>query len=391
MPEQPDYAQFEEMSDDVFAELLDNTPAGTAGPSDVIGGAKPASEKKEDAPEPPKENKEPEPKKEKSPEEVEAELQEAGGDPKPEDKKEEKPAEVDADTNASLLKAKALGLIDRGIWREIKDIDDFEWTDENYGELAVAQAQWSAEDMFNEMLDQSGDYGKVIFNHIKNGGDPKEIVDLFREARRVNNLDITEESGQQNIIREYYTKVHKWSDAKIVRFINAAIDNKTLKDEATEIKSLLEDEIKQEVATKEKAQERMQLERQEVERTWANSISSAVDTRQDLTDKEKREIKNTALVYNQPLADGRKVNKFTIDFMKLQADPQKYVELIRFVSDPEKYTKKIEKIKDKEAAKKAWEFVKGSGSVSKGGAAHAKQDNDPQGDFKVDWKLAYKS
>ncbi len=285
-----------------------------------------------------------------------------------------------------------MGLIERGIWQAFEGMDDpdFEWTDEAYGDLATTQAQWKAEEYFTEMLDQTGDYGKVIFNHIKNGGDPKEIIDLFKEAKRVNNLDITEETGQQNIIREYYNKVHNWSDAKITRFINAAIDNKALKDEATEIKTLLEADIKAEVQAREQQQAAVLKERQEQEKNWATGITTALKAREDLSDKEKRELHANLLTYNQKLPDGRVVNQFTMNFMKLQQDPQKYIELVRFVNDPDKYTKRIEKEKGKEAAKKTWEFVKGNNAVTKGGGSHAKQEAAPAADFKIDWKQAYK-
>lgn len=401
MAENPLEAQFDEISDDIFAELLDNTPAGTAGASDVVGGTKPTDDKKEPKKTEPKaEPKEPEDKekkepkeKDKTPEEEEAELEAAAGDDVPGEKtekgKKEEPS-ISADTNAQLLQAKAKGLIERGIWREVNDFDSIEWTDETYGELAEAQAQWAAEDMFNEMLDQTGDYGKVIFQHIKNGGDPKEIIDLFRESKRVNNLDISDENGQQNIIREYYSKVHGWSDSKITRFINGAIDNKALKDEATEVKELLEKEIKAEVDARKQAQEAALKERQEAERKWAGSIQDALKAREDLTEKERKELQSTLLNYNQKLPDGRQVNQFTINFMKLQQDPQKYIELVRFVNDPDKYTKRVEKEKEKQAAKKTWEFVKGNNAVNKGGGSHTKQEPAPSADLKIDWKSAYK-
>lgn len=368
MPEQLD-VQFDELPDDLFAELVDNQPPTAPKPNDILG-----STKADDGPGP-----------KVVPEEDKSEVKEEVPEEEP-----EIPVEEDSkEDNSNILKAKALGLIERGIWKEIKDIDQFEWTDENYGELAVAQAQWAAEDMFNEMLDQSGDYGKAIFNHIKNGGDPKEIVDLFREAKRVSNMDISTEGGQQSIIREYYSKVLEWPESKINRFINAAIDNKALAEEAEEIKVILEKEIKAEAKAKQEAQESELRRRQEMERDWANSITSAIEERQDLSEKEKRELKNNALTYNQPLPDGRKVNKFTIDFMKIQSDPKRYVELIRFVSDPEKFLEKRDKVKEKEVNKKAWEFIKGNGAVSKGGSAHTKQEKN-QTDLKIDWKSAYK-
>ena len=394
-------SQFDEISDDVFAELLD-TPAQTAGTSDIIGGVKlddkkdaPKDKATKDAPKDDKDKQDDPDKdkpKEKTQEEIDAEVEAASADAVPGDDKDKgkKDTKVDALSTADILKAKALGLIERGIWREVENLDTFEWTDENYGELATVQAQWSAEDSFNEMLDQSGDYGKAIFNHIKNGGDPKEIIDLFKEAKRVNNLDITEESGQQNIIREYYSKVLNWPESKITRFITSAIDNKALKEEATDVKTLLEAEIKAEVQAREQQQAEALKARQEQERNWAGGITTALKSREDLSEKEKRELHQNLLTYNQKLPDGRVVNQFTMDFMKLQQDPQQYIELVRFVKDPAKYTARIEKEKTKEAAKKSWEFIKGNNAVTKGGGSHSKQEASPAEDFKIDWKQAYK-
>lgn len=406
-------AQIDTLSDEQFDVLFDTTPAGTTSPADIIGGTSPdqqedTTEQKKPAKKTAKstesEEDEEDVKDKKNPsnktdEQIQQELDELT-DNKTQSSKDSKPrkqasesGEPTLDTNAELLKAKAEGLIERGIWKEFDGMDDFEWTDENYGELAVAQAQWSAQEVFEEMVDQTGKYGKTIFQHIKNGGNPDEIITLFKEAKRIENFDISDESGQERLVREYYKNVLTWSDQKISRFVNSAIDNKSLKDEATEVKTLLEQEIQKQVKQTTADQEASVERQKQVEKEWADNITRALKSREDIPDKEKKEIQQNLLTYNQKLADGRVVNKFTIDFMKLQQDPQKYIDLVLFVQNPEKYIQKIAKTQGKEEAKKAWSFIKGNNSLSRNtGTSHTpgKGESKENSDLIVDYKTIFK-
>jgi hypothetical protein len=44
--------------------------------------------------------------------------------------------------------------------------------------------------MFEELLDSTGVYGKAIIGHIKNGGNPDEIIDIFKEQKALQSLDL---------------------------------------------------------------------------------------------------------------------------------------------------------------------------------------------------------
>lgn len=384
-------SQFDPMTDDVFDQLMDTVPQGTANADTLVGGTKPADKPKEDPKdEPKKEGKDKEAKdkpeeKTKSQEDIDKELELATDDG------EAGEAVVTNDATAEILKAKAQGLIERGIWRSFEGMENFEWTDENYGELATAQATWTAQEVFEEMLDKTGEYGKAIFNHIKNGGNPEEIVDLFKEAKRIESYDITTEAGQEFLVKEYHKNVLKWSDTKIKRFIDNAIDNKSLEDEAKEVKTLLDAQVKEQIQATQKAQAEYEQQQRELQQQWAENIGNTIKGREDLTDKEKKEISTSLLQYNQKLGDGRQVNQFTLDFMKLQADPQRYIDLVLFVRNPDKYMQRIAKEEKTKAAKQAWNFVKGNGALTKNtGTSHSTTVEDKKTELKINWKDLYK-
>jgi hypothetical protein len=382
---------FDQFDEKVFDELVNDAPPSTSASANDLVGASQGEEEEEDlegeiheeAPKPeeeeekPKETKGKKTKAPKKEEEVEEEITEAADTTDT--------AEVDEIT-ANLLEAKFKGLVERGIWTDVNLPEGFVWTEENYGELAVLQAQWKAEDMFNEMVDQSGDYGKVIFDHIKNGGNPDEIIDLFKQAKKLEVADITSQDGQEAIVREYY-KTLNWSDKKINNFIESAVDRKTLKDEAEEVKELMEKDIHAQVEETKRQQEEYRKQQETLQKQFANNMKQVVTSRKDISDKEKKELLGSLLEYNQKLPDGRVVNQFTVDFMKLQADPQKYIDLVLFVKNPEKYMQKIAKETETKQTKKTWDLIKGNGSLKTGtGTSHTQSKEKKQADLKIDWK-----
>jgi len=393
-------AQFDQVSDDDFEQLLNNAPPTNTASAGSFPGTTPKDDPNEDTEDDEQEDKEKakgksKNKPSKSKEEIEIEDKNALDDiTKDEDTDTSNKDKVTSVENkqdedlSNIFKAKAKGLIDRGIWQDFDGFEDYEWSDESYGELAVQQAQWKAEETFDELVDQSGNYGKAILGHIKNGGDPSEIIDLFKESKRIEAIDITSQDNQEKILRDYYTKTMKWSEAKTTRFINAAIDDNSISDEAKEVKVLIEESIKEQVADSLREQEEFVAKQKEAVTKFENNIKSTLKTRKDLSDKERREIEGSLLSYDQKLPDGRKVNSFTIDFMKLQADPERYIDLVRFVKNPDKYIQQIAKEESSKAAKKTWEFVKGNASLSREGTSTKHTDNKKtkQEDLKIDYK-----
>lgn len=289
----------------------------------------------------------------------------------------------------TFFKTKAEGLIERGIWQEFEGQDTFEWNEENYGKLAEVQAEWKAEEKFAERLDKTGDIGKVIIDHIERGGNPDEILDLFKASRRIETFDIKTPVGKENLVREYYSKVIGWPEAKVDKYVKGLIDSgdDKLTEEATDAKTLMDQGIRNQIKATEQATKDAQRQQQLQAQAWESNITKTITDRKDLSDIEKSEIKESILKYNIKLPDGRVVNKYMVKFMEMQADPQHYIDLVRFVMSPDKYKAKVDKEANSEAAKKSWEFIKGNAAAARStGTSHIKTETKGKNDLVIDYR-----
>ncbi len=384
----------ETLSDDIFSQLMGEIPDGTVNPTSLVGSTQP--DKKDEN----KEVKEVKDEKkvvatvEKTEDEVSEDIDKMFDDEDEDDstvdknKDQTKPAkQTSKNTDISEnLKTQYELLVENGMWEELEDIDQFEFTNENFVELAEKQAEWKAQSAFENLVEKSGKYGKAILSHINNGGNPDEIIDLFKAQLSTAKLDITTEEGQTQIITKYYKDLG-WSDTKINRFIRTAVDDNTLAEEADEIKLLIDKDLEAEISETQKQQEDYLKSQKEAQRKFAENIQSAINEVSDLNEKEKREILADLLVYDKKLPNGKIVNQFTLDFANLQADTKKYIQLVRFIKNPESFLKQAEKEADKKAAKKAWNFVKGNGALQRGtGTSHTKSNTTKAEDLVIPYK-----
>ena len=382
---------FETIPDDVFASLMEDTQPGQASSKDIQGGTKPA----EVIPTPPAKTDPAKPivKPEDTPpaktaEEIEAankvQLDEAAGE---DVVLEGTPQGID---EAAFFKAKVQGLIERGIWQEFEGMEDFEYNEENYGKLVETQAEWKAEEKYEERVGKSGDIGKIIIDHIEKGGNPDDIIDLFKASKRIETFDIKTDTGKESLVKEYYNKVVGWSEAKTDKYVKTLIDagGDRLTEEANDAKGLMEKGIQAQIKETQAQVALNQARQKEQAISWESNMKKIIKDRTDLSDTDKRDAEEAILKYNIKLQDGRVVNKFMVKFMEMQADPQKYIDLVRFVTNPDKYKAKVEKQVATTEAKKTWEFIKGNAALSnKTGTSHNTiESNKPKTDLVVDWR-----
>lgn len=380
---------FEEWDEAAFEKA--SQPSTTVSPNDLIGSSPNIEEElHEEFGEEDKEDKEEQkPEVKKKTKEPIKDTEVADEIPEEAIVTEEEETEYN-NVTANLLKAKAEGLIERGIWQDFDMPEDFEWTEEAYGDIAIAQANWKAEETLSDMIEKTGEYGKIIFDHIQKGGNPDEIINLFKESNKIKSYNTESPEGQKTVIREYYKNVMNWSDEKITRFINSAVDRDELESEAVDTKDLLQKEVDKQVEQTRKEQEVYLEQQKKLEREFASNMNNALSTRQDIAEKEKKEIINDLLTYDKDL-NGRRVNQFTLDFMKLQSDPSRYIDLVLFVRNPEKYIEKISEKASKKTKKQTWDLVKGSGSLSRSGASHNKTKSNDKSDLVINWKEDFRN
>lgn len=367
--------QKEANAEEKEAPVKQNDPNGIPNIDMETFGAEPKEgEKKE-------EEKKDDPKEEKKEEKKE--------EPKDEKKEKEVTDEEKAQTSG-ILKSTVNYLIEKGIWKDFDDRDKIEFTDELYAELSAKQAEVKVSELFEELVDSTGDYGKAIISHIKNGGNPDEIIDLFKEQKQIQAFDVSSESGQKSLIERYYTDVVGWNKAQIDEFIAFKQTKEDgLETEAKQVQEkfdgLYSKQLKQ-LEEDEKQKEKQIVKQQE---EYKSALSKEIDTFENFTEKDRKLVKNSLLKFDRKLKDGTKVNDFYVKFYEIQNNPKEYVELVHFVMDKEGYNKKVNVKKGTEAVEKSWNFVKGNSSITKKSSDNPSL-NDSTKNSKIDFSALFK-
>jgi hypothetical protein len=299
------------------------------------------------------EEKEPQPKDEK-PEEKKEE---------PEEKKEE--VEQVGDEVKVTLKNTVNFMIEQGLWEDFEGRDTIEFDNDTYAALALEQNQRQVDKIVNEVLDQTGDYGKAIIQHIRQGGNPDEVIDLFKEHKRIEFLGNTDTlDAKTQFVTEYYRKFNNWSEAKAERYVKGLIDSDGLDAEVDEVKenykSIHQEEI-EEIKTQQEAYEKEQVKKREETK---QKLTKAIDDNGELTTDEKKVLKNSLFKFNRKLENGSLANDFLYKFTAIQDDPKRYAELVHFIVDTEGYKKKIQQKGEVQVKKEKWNFIKDNAAVN---------------------------
>lgn len=286
------------------------------------------------------------------------------GAKEPEKKKEEEEkAPENIEEIKSVLKNTTNYLIEKGIWSDFEGREELDLDENTYAELSAKQAEAQVQELFSELVDSTGDYGKAIISHIKNGGNPDEIIDIFKEQKQIESLDVSKDIPAEKLVEKYYSEVVGWSDAKIKRYVDSLkAEEDGLSNEATEVQSKFKEIYDAQLAKITAQQKEQQKAKEEENRQYLSTLAQTIDSFENFTEEDKKLIKNSVFKTTKKI-NGVAVNEFFAKFYDIQKDPKKYVELIHYVMAPEKYKSKIEAQEQKKITAKQWNFVKGNAAV----------------------------
>lgn len=385
------------LSDDVFDQLLGDA---TINPSDIIGSQPPEEivtvTPKNKPTEVPDESSK---KDEKIDEEIispnlEEDLEDLFEDEVIENKNDKPVAKPDSTPTPSVdmsefFKSQYQGLVDRGLWDELDEesLKDFEWNEENYGQLIELQAEWKAESKYKDKIESTGDFGKTIFEFIEKGGNPNEVISLFRDLKEYQEIDTSTTEGKIEKLRKYYVERLGWTESKFKRNTDTWIDNGEIDEEVEFVNSKYKDAIDQEVQEQKRQAELIKRQQDEARLNFENNIQRTIADRKDISKKEANEILNSLLKYDRTLPDGRKVNEFTVAFMKMQSDLNEYIDFVRYVKNPSKFKESIKDKVESDTNKKNWNLIKGGAALKTNTSTKdIPRSTQPQGGFKLDYK-----
>lgn len=307
-------------------------------------------------------------KPEEKPEKVDKKAPVATEEEVEEEKSEEKEEEeeaVDAGAVTTVLKNTVDYLVNQGLWVDFEGRENLEITEEVYAELAAKQAQHTAYEIVNELIDSTGAYGKAIISHIKNGGNPDEIIDLFKEQKSIDSIDTSTEEGKQAKIEKYYSEVLGWKPQKVEKLVRRLIADGEIETEFADVEEQFNEYYNKKLEAIEEERKAVEFENKRKQEVFVNSIKEALDEDPSLNAREKQIIASSILDFRHNLGNGQKVNDFYVKFAEMQADPKKYIKLVRFVMDGDNYEKQIQVQEKSKAAKEIFSFIKGNQTINK--------------------------
>jgi len=265
----------------------------------------------------------------------------------------------------AVLKNTVDFLVKEGLWADFDGRDGLEITQEVYADLAAKQTQHAAYEIVNELIDSTGDYGKAIIQHIKAGGNPDEIIDLFKEQKSLEQIDTSTEQGKQAKIEKYYSEVLGWKTEKVAKVVKRLVEDNEVDSEFKDVEELYNKHYQEKLAETQKQVTAQQDEVKRKQAVFVNSIKSALDEDATLLPRDKQLIASSILDFKHQLDNGQKVNDFYVKFAEMQQDPKKYIKLVRFVMDAENYEKQLRTQEQSKAAKDVFNFIKGNETLKK--------------------------
>lgn len=254
-------------------------------------------------------------------------------------------------------------MVESKVWDEVEVPENATWNVELIKEIQALQVSSKYEDL----LDKKGPYGKAIVAYEDNGGNPGELLDLFREQRTVRDFDVTSPEGQEEFLTSYY-EAQNYSPKSIDRTIKALIDQggEALKEEAEEKKALWDTDYKTEIEAKQKEQALIASQMAEQVRNFNKVMSDTITSDPSLTPKERKELGGYVLDYSHKYGN-QMVNQFYVDAAEIQKDPAKYIELAKFMKGLKdgSYQKKIVDTAKKDVNARTFMKVKNGAALSR--------------------------
>jgi hypothetical protein len=275
----------------------------------------------------------------------------------------------------TVLKNTVNYLIEKGLWQDFEGREDLDVDEDTYAELATKQFEEKTQAMYQELIESTGEIGKAIIEHAKNGGNPDDIIDIFKEQKQLDSIDVSSEEGQVKVVSKYYYEVLGWKPERIQKHLKRIIEDNELEDESSDIVEKYKEHYTEELANIEREREERNAKRAERQQEFSNNVKQVL-SKSEYTEKERKLIEQSLLnikkTPNGPTTD------FNLKFSELQKNPDKLVKLVHFVMDEEGFQKKLNKKAETTQAEKQFSFIKGNATTKKtvSGQTPTKKNSD---------------
>lgn len=314
-----------------------------------------------------------------------------------EKKKDEPEEEVVVPETAEVktaLKNTVNYLVETGLWKDFEGRDDMEIDSETYAKLSAEQDKERLNEKFGELVESTGEYGKAIIEHIKNGGNPEEVLDIFQEKTELQTFDKSTQQGKLDYMYTYYTEIVGMDEDQAKKYLSALLKDESpdesIAQELTKVEAKFEAHYKTRLAEVERKTIEAKQDNIKKQEAFVSNIKGALE-KEELTPKEKRLIEDSITKFKNKLPNGAVVNDFYIKFAEKQNDPAEYVKLVQFILDREGYEKKVALKDSSKKAQEKFNFTVNNKKTSGIASKSLERDEDPNDklDFSVIFKNKY--
>jgi hypothetical protein len=290
-------------------------------------------------------------------------------DDEDEDKKEKEEKDKDEDEGdlsvGNFLKARVDLLIQKGEWVDWEGREDIEeWDEDAFAKMELQQREYQRAQLREEILDDFGPVGRQIADYTAKGGDPEDLIEIFKEQKVVENLSIESEDDQKKVVLKYATEFQGMKPERATKYVNALIADKELAEVAKEAKDSMEKELKEELnqlkATQDAQIEERKRRTRETLQKFASDVSNVINSRTDIDVEEKKQILQVLTKFDKKLKDGTPVNDFYFKLAEFRKSLPNYIDMVRFVMNPKKFIKSAENKGKTAEAEKAFRLVRTS-------------------------------
>lgn len=272
-------------------------------------------------------------------------------------------------TVEDFLKSRVNFLIKKGEWAKFDGWEDVNWDEDTFAEIELKQREFKREQIREELLDSFGPYGRDIADYTSKGGDPEQLIDIFKEQQRIESLSLETEEGQKAVVYKYATEYLEMKPDKARKHIDRLIADKELEADATEYKTKMEIDIKAQEKALKSNQDKIALDQQQKIKEgivkFSKEVSTLVNSMDDADADEKKELIKVLTKFDNKLENGTSVNDFYFKMAEFRKDLPNYLQLVRFVLNPKKYLKQIKNKEKTETSEKDFKLIRTSNKAKK--------------------------
>jgi hypothetical protein len=274
----------------------------------------------------------------------------------------DKPSDKDLPVTNVLTNIQEL-LIKENIWVDYENREETELDNETFAEIAIRQAQNAAQIQLRNVVSELPEDAQRLLRYVAQGGDPANVAQLYLQKQKIVTLNPQSVSEKEDFISNYYKSLN-WSDSRIQSHMDRLKTggDASIESEFLDVKPLYTSVYESQIRSKEeqlKLQKQTDLERAEL---FENNVQEVLKNRTDMNVRDKETVYDYLLNYDQTLADGRKVNKFFVDFAKAQSNLNEYIDLALFLKDKKAYLAKMNQIEKSVASTKSFDFLTSKGT-----------------------------